>query len=77
MNKALLIKEIAIQVGISVEEATLALRKLEEATKPDKNSYELLVDSLSEYVTPEDDLLYEEPLWVRNQQNKTFKRGKQ
>lgn len=67
MNKALLIKEIAIQAGISVE----------EATKPDKNSYELLVDSLSEYVTPEDDLLYEEPLWVRNQQNKTFKRGKQ
>ncbi len=77
MNKALLIKEIAIQVGISVEEATFALRKLEEATKPDKNSYELLVESLSEYVTPEDDLLYEEPLWVRNQQNKTFKRGKQ
>ncbi len=77
MNKVHLIKEIAIQAVISVEEATLALRELEEVTKPDKNSYELLVDSLSEYVTPEDDLLYEEPLWVRNQQNKTFKRGKQ
>lgn len=80
MNKALLIKEIAIQAGISVEEATLALDKFEEAMKSfdeGKSSYGLLVDNLSEVVRPEEDLYYEEPLWVRNQQNKTFKRGKQ
>lgn len=70
MNKALLIKEIATQAGISIEEA---MKSFDEG----KSSYELLVDSLSEYTTPKDDLLYQEPLWVVNQQNKTFKRGKQ
>tara|TARA_R100000541_G_C1897352_1_gene84033 strand:- start:70090 stop:70332 length:243 start_codon:yes stop_codon:yes gene_type:complete len=80
MNKALLIEQIALQAGISVEEANFALEKFEEAMKSfdeGRSSYELLVDSLSEYTTPKDDLLYQEPLWVRDQQNKTFKRGKQ
>ena len=41
-----------------------------------KTDYELLVDSIS-MVTQNDDPVYEQPLWVKKQQNKTFKRGKQ
>lgn len=79
MNKALLIKEIANQAGLSLEEVTNALDKFELAMKSfdeGRSSYELLVDNLSEIVQPEDDLVCEDPLWVKQQRNKTFKRGK-
>ncbi len=80
MNKAHLIKEIAVQANTTIEEATLAIDKFEAAMRSfdeGKSSYELLVDNLSMIVCQEDDtLIGQEPLWVRNQQNKTFKRGK-
>ena len=78
MNKHSLIEQIASDAGISLEEAEIALGKFKYAIEyfdEGRSSYELLVDRVSLYV-PEDSDCHQEPLWVRNQQQKTFKRGK-
>ena len=54
-----------------LEEYEKAIKSFDEGT----STYDLLVDRVSLYV-PEDSNCYQEPLWVRKQQQKTFKRGK-
>ena len=79
MNQAELVKELALTLGISTQEAHDMYNKFKlavESFDSGKTSYELLVDRLS-MVTQNDDPIYEQPLWVKKQQSKTFKRGKQ
>lgn len=79
MNQAELVKELALSLGVSTQEANDMINKFKlaiESFNSGKTDYELLVDSIS-MVTQNDDPVCEQPLWVKKQQNKTFKRGKQ
>ena len=79
MNKHLLIEQIAAGAGISLEEASAALEKFaaamvqwEPCTEADFCDLERKLNS----IIPECEPVPLEPLWVRNQQQKSFKRGK-
>jgi hypothetical protein len=75
MNKELFIELLASAKGVSVEEVTSQLDKLKVVFGKGNSEYESLVNVL-ENLHKADCIFKEEPLWVRNQHNKTFKRGK-
>lgn len=79
MNQEELVEDLALLLGVSIQEADDMYNKFKlavESFNSGKTNYELLVDSIS-MVTQNDDPVCEQPLWVKKQQNKTFKRGKQ
>lgn len=70
-----LVRELTVSMGIpSAEVAACATDLADAFSKVKVTEYE--VDVLTNVLPLDDTQVPSEPLWVRNQQQKTFKRGK-
>lgn len=72
-------KIFAEMLGISYEEAMKMVKDFQLALcnfDSGASSIELLVDSISDIIQEDEEVRLEQPLWLKHQQNKHFKRGK-
>lgn len=72
-------KSLAEMIGVSYEEALKLIRDFERALcnfDAGRSSLQLLADSINDIIQDDEEVKLEQPLWVKHQQKKHFKRGK-